>query len=163
MQFKPVPEPPETLETLASVRAALPADADPAVDCCARVIERTAVDDRDAAANWVTFLRALELAAAEPDGYRRATVEGSLDAECLADAFRERVAGVDVALRALDPDEPRSAGTVADLAADATPGPDRSRGGDRRPTVSTDRVERLLEWAALFALVERVDGAYRPA
>lgn len=40
MQFKSVPTPPDSLETLASLGAALPADVDPAVDCRARVIER---------------------------------------------------------------------------------------------------------------------------
>lgn len=172
MQFKPIPEPPASLDGLAAVRDALPREPDPDADCCARVIERTTVETRDAAADWITFCRALELAAVEADGYRRgapktASAEGgTLDPDCLAGAFRDRIRGADAVLRALErANEPVVPETLfAHLdAADEIPASERRRHGDEFPAVWTDRVERILEWAVLFDAVEPVDDGYRPA
>ncbi len=165
MQFKPVPEPPaDPLATVESVRAALPPEPDPAIDCCARVIAETAVESREVASEWITFLRALELAVREPAGYRRETGDGVVDPKPLGDAFRRRVAGADAVLSALEAEsEPRTAPALFDRLEDGDELP-RSRG--RRDDEGfaahwTARIERILEWGVAFERVERVDGSYR--
>ena len=172
MQFKPVPEPPNSLDALAAVSEALPPEADPDVDCCARVIERTGVETRDDAAEWITFCRALGLVVAEPDGYRReppvrtTSDRESLDRAQLANTFRERVVGADEVLRTLeDVDDPVSPAELVERleARDGIPASEQRRHGERVSTVWTDRVGRILEWATLFGAAERVEGGYRLA
>lgn len=168
MQFKPVPEPPtdaDPIETVEAVLAALPAESDPELDCCARVIERTEVEDRDTASHWITFLRALELAVAEPAGYRRVAVDGAPERDSVAGTFRDRVVGVDDILDVL-PDRTESAIDGASVfdrldETDGIPGSVRRRHGDRLERHWTDRIERVLGWAVAFDLAERVDGGYR--
>ncbi len=150
MRFKPVPEPPETLDDLAAVRAAVPATPDEGVDCCARLIERTHVSDRDEAATWLTFLRALELATNGSAGFARTPRD--IDATHLRVAFRERVAGADAVLEYLETtDRPLEAREVTT----------QLRG---RTTVEEplERANRLLEWAALFGMVDSEEDGYRP-
>lgn len=152
LTFKPVPEPPTELETVAAVREAVPStttEAADTADCCARVVDRTAetasghVRDRDAAAAWLTFLRALELATDGAEGYRQTDRE--LERETLRTAFRERVYGAQSVIDALAAaDEPLPAATVADRV--------QSRSHRR---VQRDRIERILEWAVLLELGER--------
>ena len=172
MQFKPVPAPPGSIDALAAVVEALPPEADPDVDCCARVIERTDVETRDDAAEWITFCRALGLVVEEADGYRREPPAGaSSDTEPLgraqlASTFRERVVGADEVLRALEHvDDPLSPAELVERleARDGIPDSERRRHGERLAAVWTDRVERILEWATLFDAAERVEGGYRLA
>ncbi|WP_247729269.1 hypothetical protein [Halovivax limisalsi] len=168
MQFKPVPRPPtdaDPIETVGSVHAALPTEADPEIDCCTRVIEQTDVESRDAAGDWLTFLRALELAVAEPEGYRRVTVDGPPEPRRLAARFRDRVVGAADVLDALpNRSEPAIDAAAAFDRLDGTDGIPRSarrRHGDRLEPIWTDRIDRVLRWAVAFGLVERVDGGYR--
>ncbi|MFC3958562.1 hypothetical protein [Halovivax cerinus] len=168
MQFKPLPAPPadEPLVTLDAVRTALPATPDPELDCCARVMAITTIETRDAAADWLTFCRALELAAEESTGYRRNPIDGTLDPECLANAFRSRVVGAAVVLDAIETaDEPLPPTAVfAHLdEGGGIPRTARRRHGDDLTEHWTDRIDRLLGWAAAFGLVERVEGGYRLA
>ncbi|WP_081661670.1 hypothetical protein [Halopiger djelfimassiliensis] len=161
MQFKPVPDPPADLDALADVRRAVPpaTDAGPEsdgdVDCCARVVRRTDVRDRDEAGTWLTFLRALELATEEPSGFVR--TRGDLEPGRLRTAFRNRVYGASAVLETLEAaDGPLSAADVVD----------RVRRGDsagRSGTGDPERTERLLEWAVLFDLAERTTDGYRTA
>ncbi|ELZ01779.1 hypothetical protein [Natrialba asiatica] len=164
LTFKPVPEPPADRDALTAVRNAVPATkaaAAETADCCVRVLERTGRDadgtelirDRDDAATWLTFLRALELATDGEDGYRRTDRE--LEREAVQAAFRNRVDGVQSIFEALDAAaEPLSAATVADRVRSQS----RSQSSSRR-RVQPDRVERLLEWAVLLGLAERRDRA----
>ncbi|ELY67772.1 hypothetical protein [Natrinema versiforme] len=168
MQFKPVPDPPADLERLETVRRALPADAGEIDDCCQHLIDETPLETRDEAGTWLTFLRALELAAEEPVGFRRRGPASSgdadspaLDRDRLGQRFRDRVYGADAALAVLErADEPLPTGAVADALGD-----DRSSSERRsRPNgVSEDRVERLLGWAALLGVADRVENGYRLA
>lgn len=173
VQFNPIPDPPDSLDRIAAVHEALPTEPDPELDCCARVIERTAVETREAAADWITFLRALEVVAKAPNGYRRAPmpgdvepdsdVDGDPNLEQLARAFRDRVVGVDAVLSTLDDEDGLAAEVIYGqlVATDSIPTSDRRRYGDRLRSIWIDRIDRILEWATLFELVERVDGAYR--
>ncbi|WP_226007829.1 hypothetical protein [Natrinema salinisoli] len=159
MQFKPVPEPPVELSVLATIQRALPATAGDVDDCCRLLLEETALETRDEAATWLTFLRALELATEEPAGFRRRDTgsESALDSDRLRRAFRARVYGADAAIGVLErADGPLTADEVAEAIRS-----ERQRSGarERRPTRSAEtqreRVERLLEWAVLLDLAER--------
>ncbi|GAB7020189.1 hypothetical protein [Halostagnicola bangensis] len=150
MRFKPVPEPPDTLEELEAIRAAVPATPDENVDCCARLIGHSHVSDRDEAADWLTFLRALELATNGSVGFARTPRD--IDAGHLRAAFRERVAGADAVLEYLETtDRPLEVREVST----------QLRG---RTTVEEplERAERLLDWAALLGIVDDEEGEYRP-
>lgn len=168
LTFKPLPEPPADFDTLAAVRNAVPATkaaAAETADCCVRVLERTGRDadgtelirDRDDAATWLTFLRALELATDGEDGYRRTDRE--LEREAVRAAFRKRVYGVGSILEALDAAaEPLSATAVADRVQSQLQPQPQSQSSSRR-RVQPDRVERVLEWAVLLGLAERHERA----
>ncbi|ELY97489.1 hypothetical protein C482_12739 [Natrialba chahannaoensis JCM 10990] len=159
LTFKPIPEPPhdseDVLESIATVRATLPAteaEAADTPDCCARVLDRTdesagaqiQIQDRDDAATWLTFLRALELAADGTEGYHQ--TEQELEFPAIQTAFRERVHGVQAVLDVLGAAaEPLSAATVAERVDTAS----------RRP-VQRERVGRILEWAVLLELAKQV-------
>ncbi|MFP8954410.1 hypothetical protein ACLI4Z_15795 [Natrialbaceae archaeon A-arb3/5] len=159
MRFKPVPEPPTDLETVADIQAAVPSTAGPVdearseegVDCCARVIRETSVGNRNDAGTWLTFLRALELVRVVDGEYGR--TERPVDPAVLRPAFRERVHGVDRVLDVLEESEvPLGTAAVVDRVG--------SNDGDgrRRPSAGVDpeeRIERVLEWAVLFGIAER--------
>ena len=182
MRFKPVPEPPGDLAFVETVRRSLPETAGDVEDCCAHLLEETHLTDRDEAATWLTFLRALELAAEEPAGYHRRGADSStagespsLERDRLRRAFRERVDGAEAVLAALedavepcstspdsqarqDADRAQTAAEIADSVRDGrSSGPERSRSH----RFEEDRVERLLEWAVLLGLAERAENGGR--
>ncbi|OLZ40047.1 hypothetical protein A6E15_03215 [Natrinema saccharevitans] len=170
MRFKPVPEQPADLETVETVHRALPATVGEVDDCCAHLVEETALEDRDEAATWLTFLRALELAAEESGSFRRretgssgdAADPAALDRGRLGRAFRARVDGADAVCAALEKaDEPLTVAEVADGLRDDRSSDDRRRSG--RPRVDPGRTERLLGWAVLLGLAERAGDGYRAA
>ncbi|WP_435551600.1 hypothetical protein [Natrinema sp. CGMCC1.2065] len=186
MRFKPVPEPPADFETLETVYRALPAAVDDVDDCCAHLVEETPLEDREEAATWLTFLRALELAVEESGSFRRRETGSSGDAAepavlergRLGRSFRARVDGADAVCTALedavergstspdsqarrDADEPLTVAEVVERLREDGSSADRRRSG--RPRVDPERTERLLEWAVLLGLAERVDDGYRVA
>ncbi len=158
MKFKPVPEAPENLDFVRDVQRALPLVPGVTDDCCARVMRRVGFEDRDVAATWLTFLRALELAEETDDGFVRCRCEPKRDK--LADTLQARVYGVSTVLDVL-PDDPR-----APLDADAVFGeftesiPTRGRNDSARTEVRRERVDDMLDWAVLVGLVERADDGY---
>ena len=160
MQFKPVPPAPDSLESLEAVRGAVPRDPEDTDDCCARLVNRTEIESRDAAAKWLTFLRALELATEEPSGFTR--TRSDPDHDGLRRAFRDRVYGADELLARLEmSDEPLSAAAAATGLGEAGRRGERRDCSSRFKTRRGERTERLLEWAVLLELVERTDGGYR--
>ena len=157
MQFKPLPVPPDTLDRLERIRRSLPREAAPEVDCCSRVIEQTDVGERDVAGEWIVFLRALDLASNDAEGYRR--TETRIDPHRLGTAFRERIVDVDAVLAELESaDVPVDADTLRARVNRSTTTGERT-GFDSRD--DPDRVRRILEWAELFDLIERVDDGFR--
>ncbi|AGB16664.1 hypothetical protein Halru_2072 [Halovivax ruber XH-70] len=166
MQFKPLPDPPtdDPLDTLERVRSALPSTPEPNLDCCARVMAETTVETRDEAGDWLTFCRALELAAAEPDGYRRTGRSATLGRPSFGSTFRDRVLGADEVIGTLEAaDDPLTPNTLfARLDdADAIPRSARRRHGDQLEAHWTDRIRRILDWAVAFDNVERICDGYR--
>lgn len=158
MQFKLVPEPPESLAIVETVHRAVPLVPGNEDDCCARIMRRTEVAPRDEARTWLTFLRALELAEEGPSGFSR--VRRDPNPEHLREAFRRRVYGVETVLETLETaDRPLSAEEVYDRFAEEIPHYERHKYGERLEDVWGERVERQLEWAVLLDLADRTDGA----
>ncbi|WP_339103303.1 hypothetical protein [Haloterrigena salinisoli] len=176
MRFKPVPDPPADLERVAPILEAVPATAGAVDDCCGRLVDETRLESRDAAETWLVFLRALDLATEESEGYRRvaATSEPGqpIDPATLQQPFRDRVYGADAVLEVLERAETSlSVADVSDAVHDERPGLERGSRSDRRERGRGyaddphERVRRLLEWADLLGLAARTaDGdRYRSA
>lgn len=159
MRLKPVPPAPESLATVGEMQDALPLVPGSEDDCCARLMRRTALDARDDARTWITFLRALELADEHDGGYARRRVDPDPDA--LADAFERRVFGARELLDALDAaGEPLSPVAAFERIEEIVPRWER----DKRRTWREDwhdRVRRLLDWAVLLELAEETPDGYR--
>lgn len=155
MRFKVVP-PPRGLAVLREVHRALPVVPGRVEDCCARVTRRTDVASRDEAREWLTFCRALELAAETDRGYRR--VRDEPDVATLAGRFRERVYGAEEVLSTL-------AAADGPLAGDALasrleiPAWERRRHQDPA-SVWAERVDRLARWAVALDLAAETDAGY---
>jgi hypothetical protein len=159
MRLKPVPAAPADVDGLWAAREAVPLVPRPEDDCCARVMDRHGVASRDEARTWLTFLRALGLVA-ERDGSFYRTREEPGRAE-LAGRFREHVYAAREVLEALDgADEPRHAPAVFAAVEDVVPQWERHKDPAWERTWRR-RVSRLLDWAVLFGLAERVDDGYR--
>ena len=157
-RFKPVPEPPESLDALSDARRAIPLVPDPEGDCCARLQQRRGLPDRQDAEAWLTFLRALGLVERKQSGYAR--TRDDLDREALGEALRSRVLGADDAVDAVETAPgPVSAEAVFDEIRETGPGWERRRHDDWE-AVWRDRTRRLLEWGDLLGLVLRTDEGF---
>jgi hypothetical protein len=158
MKFKILPEPVESIETVAEMQAAVPLVPDEEESCCARLIRRTDLGSQDHAKEWLTFLRALELVE-ETDGKFRRTRRKATP-EALRESYRERVYLAEDTLEALaDADDPLDCGVVFDRLGDRLPQWERLRHTDPED-IWRERVARILEWTVVFGLVERADGGY---
>lgn len=159
MQFKLVPEPPETLDVVADAQRAVPLVPGSENDCCARLLDRTDLTSRDEARTWLTFLRALGLAEEHASGFARTRRDP--DREFLRERFREHVFGVDRLLEVLaDAERPISADEAFEEFRGKVPTWEHHKNPNSWEEIWRERVEHLLEWAALLGLVERVDGKF---
>lgn len=156
MKVKPVPDPPGSLDAARDVCAALPLVPQAESDCCGRLVDRAGVESRDAARDWLPFLAALGLATESDRGYARPPEEP--DRESVAESFREDVYLARETLGALGED-PRSVADVFERTEDRVPRWERNRNPDWE-TAWRDRTRRLLEWAVLLGLAERVNERY---
>lgn len=162
MRRKPLPPPPDELETVLEARAAVPLVASPEDDCCARLQKQLGLASRDVAATWLDFLRGLGLVREVTSGFAR--VRDEHDDTTLAGAFLEGVYGAREALDALEAaDGPLDAADVADRTADRGPGWERRQHGPDWPAVWRERTVDLLDWLVLLGVAERADGGYQPA
>ena len=158
MRLKPLPEPPASLDEVEAAQRAVPLVPGSENDCCARLMRRREFPSRDVAREWLTFLRALELAEETDSGFKRTGREPTR--ENVRESFRERVFGASDALAVLaDADEPLDAETTFERLRETVPGWERER---RRTWVEhwTERTGRLLDWLVLLGLAERADGGY---
>lgn len=159
MRLKPLPEPPEAVDAVAAAQAAVPLVPGSEHDCCGRLMRREGYPSRDVAREWLTFLRALELAEETESGFRRTDREPRR--ENVRSSFRDRVFGASEAIDVLgNADRPLTADEVFERLRETVPGWERER---RRTWVEhwTERTERLLGWLVLLDLAERVDDGYR--
>lgn len=158
MKFKPVPEPPDSIEALFAVRDAVPETPVPEADCCQLVVEHTSVaGERDVASDWLTFCRALELVDEFDQGYGQ--TDDSPSRELLAARFRDRVVLAESVAATVDT-EPITAAHVFRRVRGEIPEWERRRAEDWE-AMWTARVRRQLEWLGLFDEIERVDSGYR--
>lgn len=158
MKFKVLP-PARGLDTLRSVREALPLVPGDEESCCLRVTRQTTIVSRDEAKEWLTFCRALGLVEETEAGFRR--LREDPDSDRLADRFRAGVYGADEILDTLEAaDNPLSAEAVSDRF--DIPAWERHRHADPEAVWQT-RIARLLEWAVILNLAERVGVRYRSA
>lgn len=156
MRYKIVPEP-RSVEFLREVRMALPLVPDTVEDCCTRVRDRTDLQSRDVAREYLTFAQALGLADESGRGFHR-TRENQSD-DVLADRYRENVFGAREMLEALE-NGPKSVEESFDDVRDIVPRWERDRHSDWEAKWR-DRSHRLLEWGRTFDLIERIDDVYQ--
>ncbi|MFC5972719.1 hypothetical protein ACFPYI_15385 [Halomarina salina] len=164
MRFKVVPEP-RSVSFLREATLALPLVPGSEDDCCARLMADADVASRDAAKEWLTFLRALGLVAESGGKYYQTRSDPS-DAD-LARAFRERVHPVEDLLAVLDAaheeeETPLSSGEAYERVRERVPQWERSHRTDWEDVWRT-RIDRALDWAVTFGLAAEVDEGYRPA
>jgi hypothetical protein len=158
MRYKVVPGPAD-LDLLYAVADAVPLVPGSVEDCCTRIRDRTALPSREDAREWLTFCQALGLVTETEQGYYRDREQPGHDA--LAAAFQEGILGAREAIDALEAaDEPLNVPEVFAAVREVVPRWERSREADWEREWR-DRVDRLLEWAVVLGLVERVEGGYR--
>lgn len=175
MRLKPLPEPPVSVDaveencgysianrtvfdTVADAQAAVPLVPASENDCCGRLMRREGYQSRDVAREWLTFLRALELAAETESGFKRMDREPT--PENVRESFRKRVFGAADALAVLQAvDGPLSAESVFERLRETVPGWERQR---RRTWVEhwQERTEKLLDWLVLLNLATKTDDGY---
>jgi hypothetical protein len=158
VRLKPLPGPPAELEAVTDAQSAVPLVPGSENDCCARLMRREGYESRDVAREWLTFLRALELATETDSGFKRTDREPTL--ENLRESFRERVFGAREALEVLArADGPLTTDEVFDRFRETVPGWERHR---RSSWVDhwAERTEQLLDWLVLLDLVERENDSY---
>lgn len=163
MRFKHVPRPPERVDRVFEARRAVPLVPDTQDDCCARLMERCGFPERDEAAKWLTFLRALGLVAEHERGYARTRED--VDADALAGRFLDGVYLAPAVRDAVaNADEPLSADAVFDAVAEAVPQYERNKYPTNWREVWGDTVARELDWLALLGELEATDdGRYTVA
>ena len=158
MKFKVLPEPAASIEAIAEMQAAVPLVLDGEESCCARLIRRTDLASQDAAKEWLSFLRALELVEETAGQYRRLPHEA--DPDRLRASFRDRVYLAEDVLGVVSAaDDPLDAGEVFERVSDRVPQWERHRHEDVAD-VWRQRVRRLLEWAVVLGLAERAEDGY---
>lgn len=159
MRYKIVP-PPRDREFLIAVSDALPLVPGSEDDCCSRIRDRTPVESRADAREWLTFCQALGLAAETEGAYHR--VRETPDAEALAERLVENVFPTRELLAVLESQGPLDAGEAFEALRDDMPRWERSRTADWEAEWR-ERVANLLGWCVALGLAESTDGEYRAA
>jgi hypothetical protein len=158
VKFKVLPEPVDSVETVAEMQAAVPLVPDEETSCCARLMQRTDVSAQDRAKEWLTFLRALRLVEEDDGKYHR--LQREADSEELREAFLERIYLAEDVVELLErADEPLDLDAVFEQLTDRLPQWERLRHTDPE-AVWRERVYRILEWSVVFEFAERADGGY---
>lgn len=156
MKFKVVPAP-RSRSFIDEARRALGLVPTSEDDCCGLLMADTDINSRDVAREWLTFLRALGLVA-ESDGKYYQRQDPPAD---LAATFQERVYAAETVVQTVtDSEEPLEPAEVFERVRTEIPQWERNR-RQNWDELWHERIERLLEWAVTFELLERVDGAYR--
>ena len=158
MRLKRVPEPPIDLDALETHQRAVPLVPGDTDDCCARLRDRCGLATRQAANDWLAFLRTLGLVRETPRGFVRADVDPT--AEVVRHGLRDGILHAPAALELLHEATPTSPVTPESLFAATradVPRHDRARDPSWEQTW-TDRAGRLLEWFSLVDLASPVDA-----
>jgi len=157
MRFKWVVEPPDSLAAVADAQRAIPLVPASEADCLRRLVDRTDIDDREGASEWLTFLRALGLVDRTASGYRRERVDLTTDE--LVDRLREGIYGArELGDRLAAADEPLSVDDLDDVV--DLPTWERHHHADPE-RVRRQRLRRLAEWFVLCGIAKRSAAGYR--
>jgi len=158
MRFKWVPEPPETVDEVASIHRAIPLVPASESTCLQRLRNRgTPLDTRDDATTWLTFLRALDAVDRTPSGYRRRRVDLTAD---LPNRLINGVYGARELYELLAAaDGPLSVKTLVERAVELPTWEHYHQTDPQR--VRHRRQRRLIEWFVLCGLAERTATGYR--
>ena len=156
-RFKLVPPAPASLDGIAEAQRAVPLVPGTEDDCCARLMRRLDLPSRDVARTWLTFLRALDLAAERESGFVRLSQDPT--PEHLREAFLDRVYGAREVRDALDT-EPRNADAVFERFEERVPTWEHHKDPSEWRETWRGRVGRLLDWLVLLDLATPVDGGY---
>lgn len=158
MRFKPLPSPPADLEAVAAAQRAVPLVPGTEDDCCARLMRRREFPSRDVARTWLTFLRALDLAAETDEGFVRTDRDPT--PEHLRTSFVDRVFGVRETLTVLrEANDPVTATAAFARLREIVPHWERHK----RRSWEDDWVARVadtLDWLVLVGLAERTADGY---
>lgn len=156
MWLKRVPDPPPTLDALTAYQRAVPLVPGDTDDCCVRLCDCCGLADRQAANDWLAFLRTLELVRETPLGFVRADVDPT--AELVRRGLRAGVLHTPVALDLLREATPTTPVTPESLFAATradVPRHDRARDPSWEQTWVA-RADRLLGWLSLVELAAPV-------
>jgi hypothetical protein len=156
-RFKLVPPAPDSLERVAEARRAVPLVPGTEDDCCARLLDRMDLPSRDVARTWLTFLRALGLAAEREAGFVRLDREPTPD--YLRETLLDRVYGAREVHDALGT-EPVGSDAVFERFEEDVPEWERYKDPARWREVWRERVGHLLDWLVLLDLAERRETGY---
>lgn len=163
MRFKHVPAAPDTVDRVFEARRAVPLVPNSQDDCCTRLMERVGFPERDEAAKWLTFLRALGLVAEHETGYARTRED--VDPEALADRFLDGIyLGEAVHETVAQSETPRTADEVFDAVNDRVPQYERHKYPQTWQEVWGDVVARELDWLVVLGRLSKTDdGRYTTA
>ncbi|WP_318568510.1 hypothetical protein [Salinigranum marinum] len=156
-RFKLLPPAPETLDGVVEAQRAVPLVPGTEDDCCARLVRRLALPSRDVARTWLTFLRALGLAAERESGFVRLTREPTPG--YLRAAFLDGVYGAREINDALGP-RPVDADAVFERFEARVPEWERHKDPARWRDTWRERVDHLLDWLVLLDLAARESDGY---
>lgn len=160
MKFKLVPPAPDSLDFVRQAQQAVPLVPGSEDDCCARLMRRTDLPARDDARTWLTFLRALELAAETDSGFKRLSREPT--AEHLRDAFPRRVFGADELLATLrTADEPLTTAEAFARLRERVPQWEHYKNPTEWEDIWRERTGDLLDWLVLLDVAEDTGAGYR--
>lgn len=152
MQYRQLP-PAGNLEDIETVWRAVPETPEETDDCCRRLCDRTPVETRDHASEWLVFLTALGCVADDGAGYYRR--EDSIDVDTLRTQFEANIFGVRTALETLESaDRPLTGTEIADRVEPATRKRFERAGND------SEYLDRLLHWAVVFEHVASTADGY---
>ena len=158
MRFKWVPEPPETVDEVASIHRAIPLVPASESTCLQRLRSRgTPLDTRDDATTWLTFLRALDAVDRTPSGYRRRRVDLTAD---LPNRLINGVYGARELYELLAAaDEPLSVDALLERTVELPTWEQHHQTDPQR--VHRRRQRRLADWLVLSGTAEKTATGYR--
>ena len=155
MQYRQLP-PAGELSDLEAVCRAVPTSPEETDDCCRRICDRTDVDSREHASQWLVFLTALGCVSDDGEGYYRHADIPTIDG--LGEAFEASIFGVQPVLQVLETaTEPLTPEEVLDRVDEST------RQRMQRSETGAPYVTQVLEWAAVFDRVEKRATGYAHA
>jgi hypothetical protein len=156
-RFKLVPAAPDSLEEVAEAQRAVPLVPGTEDDCCARLVRRRGFPSRDVARTWLTFLRALGLAAERDSGFVRRSREPT--PAYLREAFLDGVYGAREVRDVLGA-EPLDADAVFERFEERVPAWEHHKDPTGWRETWHERVGHLLEWLVLLDVAERRGDGY---